>query len=270
MVKGTLGIVGCPILEDEIVYSLSTEKEEKNLYVVDTPPAGTLKKKLELKGIPFTLIDEWDFNNGYTDIDRDRGYNIVVIMNKLGLHVYPDVLRRTLEEQLRFLQNRFDVIALYYGMCGNAGWDVSKWASASLSAPVFVFRDKNGEVCDDCIGVAVGGHSRYCDFVKKYTGMFFVTPAIAGNWDEYSKELDFSKGFEIMDIHTVKEVFQLYGYKNAVKIDTGIGIKGEEFDNGCKKFSDVTGLEFITAEPGSVDLFPTEKLYNDAKETLNC
>jgi len=268
MVKGTMGIIGCPILEDEIVYSLDTEKEEKNLYVVDTPPSQTLKKKLENNGIPFSLIDEWEFNNGYAEIDRENGFNIVVIMNKLGLHVHPEVLRRAIEDQMRFYQSRFDVIALYYGMCGNAGWDVSKWASESLDVPVFVFRDKNGEVCDDCIGVAVGGHSRYCDFVRKYTGMFFVTPAIAGNWDGFAGELNFTKGFEKMGIHTVKEVFEIFGYKNAVKIDTGIGIGGEEFDRGCERFSDITGLKFITAEPGSVDLFPTEKLYSDAKGAL--
>ena len=268
MTKGTIGIIGCPILEDEIVYSLSRETDEKRVYLVDTPSSHTLRKKLESKGIPFTLIGEWDFRNGYGDIDRNAGFNIVIVMNTLGLHKEPVFLRSTLEEQLINCQSKVDVIALYYGMCGNAGWDVSEWASASLDVPVFVFRDDNDEVCDDCIGVAVGGHSRYCDFVRKYTGMFFVTPAIAGNWSEYSKELNFTNGFEIMGIHTVREVFQLFGYKNAVRIDTGIGIKGEEFDKGCERFSDITGLEFITAEPGLVNLYPTERIYRDAKNAL--
>ena len=268
MTKGTLGIIGCPVLEDEIIYSLMGDKDEKKVYLVDTPPSNTLRKKLELKGIPFTAIDEWEFNNGHAEIDRENGLNIVIVMNKLGLHIYPDLLRSSLEDQMRCCQCRFDVIALYYGMCGNAGWDVSKWASSSLDVPVFVFRDKNDEVCDDCIGVAVGGHSRYCDFVKKYTGMLFVTPAMAGNWDEYSKELNFTKGFEIMGIHTVKEVFEMFGYKNMVKVDTGIGIKGEELEKGFERVSGITGLKPVTAEEGSVDLYPAERLYNDAKNAL--
>ena len=268
MAKGTMGIIGCPVLEDEIIYSIREDTDEKKVYLVDTPPAYTLKKKLERKGIPFTIVDEWEFNNGYASIDRENGFSIVIFMNKLGLHSQPNDLRCTIEDQLKFLQSRFDSIALYYGMCGNAGWDVSKWASDVLDIPVFVFRDKNDEVCDDCIGVAVGGHKRYCDFVRKYTGMFFVTPAIAENWDDFIGELDFTKGFEIMGIHTIKEVFQLYGYKNAVKIDTGIGIGGEEFDEGCREFADITGLEFITAESGSVDLYPAERLYHDAKGAL--
>ncbi|MDR2698773.1 MAG: DUF1638 domain-containing protein [Candidatus Methanoplasma sp.] len=268
MVKGTLGIIGCPILEDEMIFSLSSEKDEKKVYIVDTPTSRTLRKKLESKGVPFSVIDEWEFNNGYSGIDRDSGFNIVLYMNNLALHKEPEFLRRTLEDQLRFYQGRFDAIALYYGMCGNAGWDISKWASENLGIPVFVFRDDKDEVCDDCIGVAVGGHSRYCDFVRKYTGMFFVTPAIAENWGDYSNELNFTKGFEIMGISTVKEVFEVYGYKKAVRIDTGIGIGGGELDEGCRRFSDITGLEFVTAAPGSVDLYPTERIYRDAKGAL--
>ncbi|MDR1691063.1 MAG: DUF1638 domain-containing protein [Candidatus Methanoplasma sp.] len=269
MANGTLGIIGCPILEDEIIYSIYTDKEEKRIYLIDTPPAHTLREKLRLKGIPFELIDEWEFSNGYSDAMMKSGFNVVILMNKLGLHSQPAVLRQFLEDQLRQYHARFDSIALYYGMCGNAGWDVSEWASKTLGSRVFVFRDKNNDVCDDCIGVAVGGHSRYCDFVRKYAGMFFVTPAIAENWTEFSKELDMCKGFEIMDIFTVKEVFEVYGYKNAVKIDTGIGITGEDFDRGCLSLSEETGLELITAEPGSADLYPLERIYRDAKGALN-
>ena len=268
MNKGTLGIIGCPILEDEIIYSLIRDKDEKKVYLVDTPPTRTLRKKLELNGIPFSVIDEWEFNNGYSEIDREHGFNIVIVMNKLGLHLYPKDLRSTIEEQLMFYQSKFDVIALYYGMCGNAGWDVSQWASGSLGTPVFVFRDENGEVCDDCIGVAVGGHSRYCSFVRKHTGMFFLTPAIAENWDEFSDSINFTKGFDIMGINTLKGVFELFGYKNAVKIDTGLGITGEEFDKRCELFSELSGLKLRIAEPGSVDLYPAERLYSDAKGAL--
>jgi len=269
MVKGTLGIIGCPILEDEIIYSLNEEKDEKTVYLVDTAPSYTLKRKLEANGIPFTPVSEWDFENGYAEIDRSKGFNIVIVMNNLALHKEPTHLRSVLEDQMKLYHKRFDVIALYYGMCGNAGWDVSKWASGSLGIPVFVFRDKNGEVCDDCIGVAVGGHSKYYEFVKRYAGMFFVTPAIAENWNDFAGELNFTKGFEVMGITTVKEVFKIFGYKNAVKIDTGLGIKGKELDRRCEHFSDITGLEFLTAAPGSVDLYPTERLYRDAKDALN-
>jgi hypothetical protein len=268
MAKGTLGIIGCPILEDEIVYSLSRETDEKKIYLVDTEPAHSLKKKLELKGIPYSVVDEWDYNNNNAGIDRENGFNIVIVMKRLGLHAYPDKLRAALEEEMIFSQGRLDVIALYYGMCGNAGWDPSKWASKTLSIPVFVFRDENEEVCDDCIGVAVGGHSRYCDFIRKYTGMLLVTPAIAGNWMDFKKEMEMLRGFEAMGITTTKEIFELFEYKKAVKIDTGIGIQGEELDRECECLSKDTGLILVTVAPGWVNLFPADRLYKDSKNAL--
>jgi hypothetical protein len=238
------------------------------VYVVDTPPSDTIRKKMELYGVPFSVVSEWDLNNGYSDIDREKGFNVVLYMNNLALHKEPENLRRTIEDQLKFHQNHFDVIALYYGTCGNAGWDVCKWASENLDVPVFVFRDKKDEVCDDCVGVAVGGHSQYCEFVKKYKGMFFVTPAIAENWETYAFEMDFSKGYEKMGITTVREVFQFFDYKNAVKIDTGIGVNGEGINKGWEHFLDDTGLIFVTVDPEEVDLYPTERLYAEAKDAL--
>ncbi|MDR0335329.1 MAG: DUF1638 domain-containing protein [Methanomassiliicoccaceae archaeon] len=267
MVSGTLCIIGCPILEDEIIYSLRTDPDEKNVYLIDSPPAHTLKKKLELNGIPFVSIDEWDFDKGFYEIEEKK-FNVIVIMNKLGLHSRPDELRRTIEEQMRWYRDRFDAIALYYGMCGNAGWDVSKWASKILSIPVFVFRDRKEEVCDDCIGVAVGGHSEYYAFVRKYTGMLFVTPAIAENWDDFAKEMNMLKGFDVLGIHSVKEMFALFGYKNMVRLDTGIGISGGVLDKSFQHISEITGLLPVTAAPGSADMYPTERLYKDAKGSL--
>jgi hypothetical protein len=269
MVSGTMGIIGCPMLEDEIVYSLCRDKDKKNIFVVDTPNSITFKRKLEQRGIPFSTVDEWEFNNGFCSLGREDEFNVVVILNKLGLHSEPKLLKSTLEDQLIFHQNHFDSIALYYGMCGNAGWDATKWASDKFRTPVFTFHDKNGDVCDDCIGVAVGGHSRYCDFVRKYTGMLLVTPAVAGTWKDYSKELDFLKGFEVLDIHSVREVFAFYGYKNAVRIETGLEPSREEFDAGCKGLAEETGLVFIDAEPGSADIFPAEKIYRDTKDAVS-
>ncbi|MDR0777911.1 MAG: DUF1638 domain-containing protein [Methanomassiliicoccaceae archaeon] len=266
MVKGTLGIIGCPILEDEVIYSLNNEKEAK-VYVVDNDPSRSLIKKLELKGIPFTPVDEWEFDNGFVDIDPDI-FNIVVIMDKLGLHSQPKVLRETLEEQLKQHQSRFNSVALYYGMCGNAGWDVSKWASEKLSFPVFVFRDREEKVCDDCIGVAVGGCSQYYTLVKRHTGRLFVTPAIADNWESFSKEMDMLKGFDILGITNLAEMFDLFGYTHMVKIDTGIGSKGDELEKGFERVSESTGLKMVTLEPGTVDMYPTERIYRDAKNAL--
>jgi len=72
-----------------------------------------------------------------------------------------------------------------------------------------------------------------------------------------------------MGITTIKGVFELFGYKNAVKIDTGIGIKGEELDKRCEHLSEVMGLEFVVADPKEVDLYPAKRLYKDSKDALD-
>ena len=77
MTKGILGAIVCPMLEDELIHSLSTDPEEKSVYVIDTPYNGSLKRKLEYYGVPFTEIDEFDFLNHGAGIDRDR-FNVVI------------------------------------------------------------------------------------------------------------------------------------------------------------------------------------------------
>ena len=66
MTKGILGAIVCPMLEDELIHSLSTDPEEKSVYVIDTPYTGSLKRKLEYYDVPFTEIDEFDFLNHST------------------------------------------------------------------------------------------------------------------------------------------------------------------------------------------------------------
>lgn len=265
---GNLGIIACPILEDELVYSLSRDAEEKNVFLVDNEPSEHIRTQLESYAVPYTMVDEWDIRNDDSLFDRDNQYNVIITMNKLGLHSEPKVLKDTIQDQILMTHSRFDSIALYYGMCGNAGWDISQWAAERLDTPVFVFRDDCNGVCDDCIGVAVGGTDRYYRLLKKYTGMLFVTPAMAINWDAFSKELDMCKGFDVLGIHDKKEVFKFYGYKNAVKLDTGLGARNE-FDRMCDYVCEDTGLNLVIADPGHVTLSPAERIYAQAKGALN-
>jgi hypothetical protein len=104
--------------------------------------------------------------------------------------------------------------------------------------------------------------------VKNHTGRLFVTPAIADNWESFSKEMDMLKGYDILGINNLAEMFNLFGYTHMVKIDTGIGVKGEELEKGFDNVSRSTGLKMVTLEPGTVDMYPTERIYRDAKNAL--
>ena len=48
---------------------------------------------------------------------------------------------QNLENDLVMLQGRVDAVAMYYGMCGNYGMDLTEWAEENLDYPVATFRD---------------------------------------------------------------------------------------------------------------------------------
>lgn len=215
MVCGTIGVIACPILEDELVYSLTSDPDTKAIYLVDEEPAESIKEKFQRYGIEHKLIDPYQFENCVDGLDGNA-LNFVIRMNTMALHEEPKDLRSTIEEQVMMSQGRFDVLMLYYGLCGNYGWDISKWAEGRGYRPVTVFRDAEGRVCDDCVGVAVGGTKRYLELIKTYTGMLLLTPCVATNWDRFVGSMELFRGIEKGDQSVMKQILELCGYHYAV------------------------------------------------------
>ena len=270
MTKGILGAIVCPMLEDELIHSLSTDPEEKSVYVIDTPYNGSLKRKLEYYGVPFTEIDEFDFLNHGAGIDRDR-FNVVIKSKNLGLHAEPKVLMDDLQNELVMIQGRVDAVAMYYGMCGNYGWDLTKWGKENVSFPIEVFRDCNGRVCDDCVGVSVGGLDGYLRLIKEFTGVLLVTPAVATNWEDFLGASDMAKGMDIFPgdkNEKMRTLLHMCGYENAVQIDNHLEPR-DEFDRATKEMCDALELKVLQADPSYIDTGPMERLYSTSKRNLD-
>ena len=270
MTKGILGAIVCPMLEDELIHSLSTDPEEKSVYVIDTPYNGSLKRKLEYNGVPFTEIDEFDFLNHGAGIDRDR-FNVVIKSKNLGLHAEPKVLMDDLQNELVMIQGRVDAVAMYYGMCGNYGWDLTEWGKENVSFPIEVFRDCNGRVCDDCVGVSVGGLDGYLRLIKEFTGVLLVTPAVATNWEDFLGASDMAKGMDIFPgdkNEKMRTLLHMCGYENAVQIDNHLEPR-DEFDRATKEMCDALELKILQADPGYIDTGPMERLYSTSKRNLD-
>ena len=270
MTKGILGAIVCPMLEDELIHSLSTDPEEKSVYVIDTPYNGSLKRKLEYYDVPFTEIDEFDFLNHGAGIDRDR-FNVVIKSKNLGLHAEPKVLMDDLQNELVMIQGRVDAVAMYYGMCGNYGWDLTKWGKENVSVPIEVFRDCNGRVCDDCVGVSVGGLDGYLRLIKEFTGVLLVTPAVATNWEDFLGASDMAKGMDIFPgdkNEKMRTLLHMCGYENAVQIDNHLEPR-DEFDRATKEMCDALELKVLQADPSYIDTGPMERLYSTSKRNLD-
>lgn len=266
MASGVLTVIGCPILEDELVYSILKDDEVKDIYLVKTEPSKSIKKKLKRYDIPFKSIDEQDFINRIETFDLSR-YSIVIKMLDMGLHREPKDLRTKVEEEVTLVSNVSDVIALYYGTCGNYGWDISKWAKEEGLCPVIVFRDVNDKVCDDCISVAVGGVDNYLKLLKAHTGHMLFTPNVAINWDDFLEANDLFKGFPEKSVENLKWLFEQCNYDSVLELDTGLG-DSNEMRKAIKEFAETYDFKIVKADGHWTDLYPAKRIYQDAKQLL--
>lgn len=271
MTKGILGVIACPMLEDELIHSLGCDPEDKDVIVLDNAHNGSLRRKLERSGVAYRTMPEQDFMGGHDDLDRGR-YTVVIRMKDLGLHAEPRVLMESIQDELVMLQGHVDAVALYYGMCGNYGWDVSKWAEGNVDYPIAVFRDANGRVCDDCVGVAVGGVQGYLRLIKEFTGVLLYTPAIATNWEDFLAASDMAKGTESLSPGDPKDgmrkILHMCGYTSIVQIDTGLEDRGE-FDRATRDCAEYMGFRILQASPDYIDTGPMERIYAEGKSFLD-
>ena len=91
MTEGVLGIIGCPMFADNIVYNLAGDPEDKQIFVLNIPETGTFRKKLEDAGIRYEVMSSDVFY--YHGLPEGSGYRIVVDMLSLGLHSEPEKLK---------------------------------------------------------------------------------------------------------------------------------------------------------------------------------
>lgn len=266
--RGIMCVIACPLLENELVHSLYTDVQSKRILLADTEPAVTIKRKLDAKGLAYELISEDEYFTRRDDLDQSE-YNVLILMNHLGLHSEPTVLKEKVEGQIMRIGNNCDSIALYYGLCGNALWDPSEWAKSVIDVPVSIFHGCDGGICDDCVGVAVSGTANYIKLLKKHTGQLFLIPAMAENWSEFfggESSKDAAKQMDMEPEEYTKWFFQLCGYEYACKIDTGL-MEHDEFEHHSKDAADHLGLKLTSAE-GFANMYSTDRMYEECKGAL--
>ncbi|MBO6083689.1 MAG: hypothetical protein J6O90_01215, partial [Candidatus Methanomethylophilaceae archaeon] len=118
MTKGILGLIACPMVDDNLVYSLKKDSEEKNIVIIDNENNTSIKSKLEKAGIPFSTVVWNDIISRNYTLDGNR-YTILIYMVNLGLHAEPEKLKSTVEELATDMQPFVDAIGFYLGTCGN-------------------------------------------------------------------------------------------------------------------------------------------------------
>ena len=282
MTEGVLGIILCPMLDDNFVYSVSKDPEEKNIFIVDDEHSSSIKRKLDNRGIPYTLVT-WNDVLGRIFEPPKGKFNILIHTIDLGLHSKPDVLKEKVEGLAIDMQPFVDAIAFYLGTCGNFEWDIPKWCREKGFKPSLMFTDENGCLCHDCVGANISGGPRYAELQKAYTGHFYLFPAMANNFDEFIRadqadtaaieecltdEMREMLGIEKGPDGYLRWLLAQGDYKYLLTIDTGIGER-DVFEKDTQSVAKRTGLKIKAAEPGWANLGPTDAIYNGSKELLS-
>ncbi len=257
-----LGIIGCPILEDEIVHAVRSDRGISRVVVVRSEDSEGLVRKLgTLEGLPLEVIGPEDI----TSVTAD-GLTLLVMMKPMALHEDPDRLRDEVSATAAAMASVCGSILLFYGLCGNAFRDVPSMSEA-VGRPVTIISDEMERPVDDCIAAVVGGTDGYLRLLKRYPGVFYLTPGWAENWRTLMNKMEITRGIDGDDLATLKWMFDMAGYKLALKIQTGLGDQ-EGFDARIDEFVRTFGFQRKELESEFITLECVERSYAEAKSRL--
>jgi hypothetical protein len=258
-----LGIIGCPILEDEIVHAVGRDKSIRKVIVIRTDDSANLVRKLNVlkEHPPIELIEPSDIGSV-----EEREFALLVLMKPMALHEDPKVLREEVSKTISEVAMVSRSVLLFYGLCGNAFKDLGPLAEAA-KLPITVLSDQEGRPVDDCIAAVLGGTDGYLRLLKRYPGVFYLTPAWAENWRELMGKMEITRGVDKDDLSTIKWMFELAGYKLALKIPTGLGDQ-TMFDRRVDEFAQVFSFERVELEREHISLDCVDRSYERAKALL--
>jgi hypothetical protein len=266
---GRLMMMACPLLEDEMIYNLTTDPDEKRIFLLVNKNIEMLLPKLKSNSVEFEQISEEDFFNENANVPRE-GYNVIIWMMNLGLHSEPKALAAEIRRLMLTVPGHADGIALYYGLCGNGLEGIREWGRENLPIPMTLFTDREGKLCDDCICVPLGSSEKYLNLMRKHTGVMYLTPAVACSWNDFLNHTELFKGLDSIDMSRkefMKLMLDMAGYKQCLKIQTNLGDQ-EHFQEKCEEYAKELELELIELEGGWVSTEVADRMYAEAKSFL--
>jgi hypothetical protein len=279
-----LSIIACGMLEDELVHILSKDSELKQLVVVENRDNLGFLRKLKSKNCTLrtafldrvpTLLKDGDSLNSRTHIkflsllplfnkirenkEEKERKEVVVVVNllNLGLHADLEKLKEKVHENIREMASFSDNILIFYGSCGHTFGKLEE-DFAGLRCPLSILKDKNGEMIEDCISLALGGNEAYARCMLEFRGMgtIYLTPMWASSWKQLENE---AEGRDSINKYLKNPL-----YCRAAKIDTGL-TNNYEFDENVKEFARKYDMK-ITDLKGSIEI--AEQSYLAARNAV--
>jgi hypothetical protein len=275
-----LSIIACGMLEDELAYVLSGDRELAQLILVENSEHFGLQRKLKSLGclpalipldrVPEILTREHNYSLpvilkplcGFNFVKKIRSKlenqhkpKVTVVANMLrrGLHADVEMVRIEVYRKIMEMSQFSDSIFIFYGTCGHSLSNLEK-DFESLGCQLYFLKDEKGETVEDCISAALGGNDVYARTLVngEGAGTFYLTPMWASNWEEKDKAI-FSSEFD-------NKFLKLYG--RAAKINTGLSYE-PDFDKNVRNFARFFNLKIVELQ-GSKKI--AEQSYQNAKK----
>jgi len=173
------------------------------------------------------------------------------------LHADLKILKTEVYRNIREMASFSDRILIFYGICGHALGKLEEDLS-DLECPLIFLKDRNGEIIEDCISLALGGNEAYARAMIEFQGKgtIYLTPMWASSW----KKLENETGGQGVNDRYLKNSL----YCMTAKIDTGL-VDNLEFDENVKEFAQKFNMK-ITNLKGSVEI--AEKSYLTAQNRV--
>lgn len=229
-----IAIVGCKMLEDEIVYLLNNDSEIKEA-IIQKRKNNSYKEfesKLEIKTKVTNL---------------DKSFNIksdaIIELLPFALHEEPEKLRNKVKKSIKRISRYSEEILIFYGLCGNT-FDNFEKLKKEVNANLTILK-KEKELLDDCICLTLNGNENYLENIKEEAGTFFLTPMWAENWKDMFKRCKICSNTNNLDL--IKYVFDKSGYTRVLKLNTGLR-DNEKFDKKVREFANKLNLKLQERE----------------------
>lgn len=280
-----LSIVACEMLEDELVYVLSTDFEIKYLFVIENRNSFRFVQKLKsenLRPLVFfsdrlhSIVSERNrrspdsFMKRFSNIpilkqmcdalDRKKERELTVVVNLLRKDLHSDIDKLHSEVYLnaKEMSKISDGILLFYGKCGYGSENVQDDLQR-LDCPVYFLRDDERNVVDDCVSVALGGNDVYTKTMLfgNGRGAIYATPM----WLSSMNETDYKSTVSYQD---AKKYLSSPMYNLLFKINNH-NYKDNNFHRNASEFATLFDMEIVNTD-GTMDVAINS--YMEAKTSI--
>lgn len=259
-----LSIVGCKILQDEIIWLIANDPQIKRILIVANGNISEFTRKLDEQHICYDIVPFKKLPKALNNIDKDE-LTVVVNLMELGLHAAPKILKSEVYQNIREMIPFSNGILIFYGLCGNVLGEVEEdFCLEKNGCTVRILRDDE-RVVDDCIGATVGGGANYLKLLKTHSKepAFFFTPMYASSWREL---LNINKLHSNPEkaLEMVKMINDLAGYSRVAKVNTGLTYV-KDIDEKIDEYAKLFGYSTFEVS-GTQEIF--EKCYHSIKKEI--